>query len=92
MQAINLAFKFGMKEYDNAEQLPGMIYSWGALQVPNSEEWEKSMAFLLKKAEELSVSVGSETRDMLSSRIEKAVTNSFRNVANAYLASFGERK
>lgn len=92
MQAMNLAFKFGMKEYDNAEQLPGMIYSWGALQVPNSEEWENGMTFLLKKAEEFSVSVGTETRDILLSRIENAVTESFRNIANAYLISSSERK
>lgn len=92
MQAMNLAFKFGTKEYEKAEQLPGMIYNWGVLQVPNSEEWEKGMCVLLKKAEEFSVLIGDETKDMLSSRIEKAVTDSFKNMANAYLASSGERK
>lgn len=92
MQVINLAYKFGMKEYDDAEQLPGMIYSWCALPVANSEEWENGLCVLLKKAEDYSISIGNETRDMLSSRLEKAVTDNFKNIAKASLISFGKQE
>lgn len=92
MQAINLAYKFGMKEYDNAEQLPGMIYSWCALPVPNSEDWEKGMCVLLKKTEELTVLIGDETKDMIVARLEKAVTDVFKSIAKDFLMSSGERK
>ena len=70
-----------MKEYDNAEQLPGMIYSWCALPVPNSEDWEKGMCVLLKKTEELTVLIGDETKDMIVARLEKAVTDVFKSIA-----------
>lgn len=92
MQVINLAYKFGMKEYDDAGQLPGMIYSWCALQVANSEEWEKGLCVLLKKAGVYSVSIGNETRDILLSRLEKAVTDNFKNIARASLISFGKQE
>lgn len=92
MQAVNLAYSFLEKEYDNMERLPGFIYGWGALPVANSEYWEKVMCNLLKKAEDKSVTLSAETRDMLSSRLEKAVTDDFKNRVGAYLASSGERK
>ena len=92
MQAINLAYKFGIKEYDNEERLPGLIYGWGSLPVPNTKEWEDGMSFLLKKAQEKSIVIGDEIRSVVSSRYEKAITDNFRSIAEACLMLTGERK
>ncbi len=91
MQVINLAYKICNKEYDNSEQLPGIIYNWGALPVANSEDWEYILISILKKAEEYSMVLGDETKKILSSRLEKAITDDFRSFIESYLKSYDEQ-
>ena len=85
MQAINLAYKFGMKQYDEPEYLPGMIYSWVTLPVPNTENWENGLCFLLDKAEAGTITIGDEIKKALAPRFNNAVTESLKERAKSFL-------
>lgn len=92
MQALNLAYSFGTKEYDYPDKLPALVYGWLALPVNNFEDWEKVVGFLLKKADDGKVILGKETIGMISERLNKAVTEKFKKQASEYLSSSDERK
>lgn len=91
MQAINIAYSFGIKEYDVPDKLPGLIYGWLALSVSNFEDWERIVCFLLKKADDSKVILGEETKGMLSERLKTAVTEAFKSKVREYLVSSDER-
>lgn len=86
LQHINLACSICRNEYNDPEKLLGIIYNWLALPVNNSEKWEKIVCFLLKKAGEKGVKLGGEVDKLLSSRLETAVTNDFKEQAERYLS------
>lgn len=92
MQAMNLAYSIGMKEYDISDRLPGLVYGCLALSVQNTDNWENTVCFLLKKAEEHSTELGEEVEKLLKSRLDGAVTEEFKVQVHKYLTSSGERK
>lgn len=92
LQHINLACSICLKEYNNSEKLPWITYSWLALPVNNSEKWEKTVCFLLRRADEQGIKLGEEVDKLLSSRLETAVTEDFREQAESYLILFNGRK
>ncbi len=89
MQAINLACSICKREYDIPERLPGILYSWLALSVKNTENWERAACTLLKKAGEDSIELGEEVRKILKSRLAGAVTEDFKARVHEYLLSSG---
>lgn len=92
MPVMNLAYSICMKEYDIPSRLPGLVYSWLALSVQNTDHWERIVCFLLKKAENYKIKLGEEVENLLKSRLERAVTEKFRVQVNQYLTSSGERE
>lgn len=78
IQVMNLAYSICRKEYNIAERLPGLVYSWLALPVQNTVNWEGMVCFLLKKAEEHTTDLGETVRKLLKSRLENALTEKFK--------------
>lgn len=92
MSVLNLAFSMCRKEYDIPERLPGLIYSWLALSVCNTENWEKIVCLLLKKARQYGTELGEEVEQILRVRSVEAVTEDFKAQAKQYLTLSDERK
>lgn len=78
MQIINLAYSICVKEYDVPGHLPGLIYNWLTLPVKNTENWEKMVCLLLKKAREFQAELGTEVKKQLQARMESAVTEELK--------------
>ncbi len=91
MQILNLVSHICAKDYEKADDLPGIVYGWMALSVQNTEKWELIAGDLLFKALTKDVHLGKEVDDLVRSRRETAVTAEFRKRANAYLASVAEK-
>lgn len=92
ISVMNLAYAMCRKEYDIPERLPGLVYSWLALSVCNTKNWEKIVCLLLKKAEQYDARLGEEVEKILRTRLEEAITEDFKTQGERYLASSDERK
>lgn len=92
VQVMNLAYSIGKKEYNIAERLPGLVYSWLTLPVKNTANWENTVCFLLKKAEEYTTDLGEEVKNLLQSRLENAMTKNFKAQVSNYLALADRRR
>ena len=84
LAAINLAYSMYKGDYRQQERLPVLIHQWLSLPVPNSDSWEKVAVQLMELMYDKQCQISSDTRTLLISRLSKAVTGNFKDLAKRF--------